>query len=332
MGKRMSKVEKIKIRKKIANRKRLTLLACSALIFIFFLFSSFPIMAASSDNDQTLSQLEQTIANSIYSEFQKSMVLNTAQNAIEKGISPEDTLSIVKGSINNEVDAYNIKKFLDTAITAKDDGISETPLINKVKEGLAKKVDERLIINVLSQKSENMKIARDLLSKNEISNGETEEMIDILADSLANGVPESALGKVLKRSSEEGKSWEDVEIVTQELATLGLKAAELGIANDKIETIFNQALDGNSSMENICCNIQDLITAAIAAKVTSGTVSNDGITGNTGSVIPDLPSSPSGSGPIGSGPSAPSGETGSSPISSGGGNKTDNESGSSPLN
>ena len=327
-------MEKKKINKGLKNSKVVYSLLC--IVITLFLIISIPlsIQAAQSDDNASISQLEQYLDNSTYSDFQKRMVLNTAQEAFNDGISAEDTLSIIKNSIDNEVDPYNIKKFIDTVISVKNDGIEEKPILNKIKEGLAKKVDERLIINAINQKSENMKIARDLLSENQIQNGESEEMIDVLAESLANGVSENVLSQILKISSEQDKSWQEVEEVTREVADLGLKAIELGIGNDKIETIFIQALDTDNSLENICFNIQDLMLSAIAAQVSSSAAPKDaGIDGSSGSSTPALSSASSGSTLPGSSPTAPSGETGTSPISSSGGsNKTGSESGSSPLN
>ena len=325
--------EKKKINREQTNNRAKISLLCIAITFFLIFSISLSIQAVQSEGNASISQLEEYLDNSSYSDFQKRMVLNTAQEAINDGISAEDTASIIKNSIDNQIDPYNVKKFFDAAISAKNDGIAEKPIINKIKEGLAKNVDERLIINAINQKSENMKVARELLAENKIQNGETKEMIEVLAESLANGVSDKVLAQVLKISSEQGKNWQEVEEVTQELANLGLKAIELGIESDKIETIFTQAIESSTNLENTCLNIQDLMAAAIAAQVSSSAVPKDtGIDGSSGSSTPALSSTSSGSTLPGSGPSAPSGETGTSPISSGGGSKTDSESGSSPLN
>lgn len=328
-----NRVETKKINKRQINNRRKVSLLCLVISLSLFFSTSLAIQAAQSDDNASISQLEQYLANSTYSDFQKRMVLNTAQEAIKDGISAEDTISIIKTSIGNEVDPYNVKKFLNAAISAKNNGIAEKPIINKIKEGLAKNVDERLIINAINKKSENMKIARDLLSENEIQNGESEEMIEALAESMTNGVSENVLSQILKISAEQGKSWQEVEEITQELANIGLKATELGIESDKIEAIFNQAIESNVNLEDACLNIQDLMVAAIAAQVSSSTGKRDSVTGESGSSsAPTLSPTSSGSNLPGSGPSAPSGETGTSPISSGESSKTDSESGSSPLN
>lgn len=335
---------KIKLIKKEINKGKnkinsILKISLFCLIFISFLMlANISLLADQPNKNLTFNQFEQYIEESSYSDFQKRMVLNTVQEAIDDGISKEDTLSLLKNSIKNDVDPYNVKKFLDTLILTKNEGISEKPIFNKIKEGLAKNVDQRLIVNAINQKSGNMLLAKNMLVENEIKNGEFEEMIDVIADSLTNGVPVSILSQILKICSEHDKSWAQVEDVAQELANLGLKAMELGIDNDKVETIFNKALENNSNFEEVYLNIQDLMVAAIAVKVTSesssmprgdnnsGAYTNGNSNGDTSSPVS------SNNELTGSIPTTPSGESGSSPISSGDSNKTDGESGSSPLN
>ena len=310
-------------------------------LFIFFLailllfITVLPASAVQSSETNGINQIEEDLASSSYSDFQKRMILTSAQEAINQGITVNDAVSILEGSIENEIDPYNIKKFFDTLISAKEEGISEDPLLNKVKEGLAKEVEERLIIDALTQKSENMRIVRNMLAEAQIDNGEPEEMIDILADSLTNGVPLNALSEIISLSSEQGKSWQEVEEVTEELGNLGLKASELGIDEEKIEMIFDQAIENQDSLENICVNIQDLMLAAVAVQMTSSASQQDrgAESSSSGSTITDIPISSSSSSSPGIGTSLPSGETGSSPISSDDSStsKPDSESGSSPL-
>lgn len=328
------------INKKVENKEkriRKSTLGAFSMVILFVLITGLPVSALQSSETNEMSLIEQDLTDSSYSDFQKRMIFNSTQEAISEGISIDDAVSILEKSIENEIDAYNVKKFFDTLISAKEEGFSEEPLLNKMKEGLAKNVEERLIINALTQKSENMKIVRNLLEETQIENGDPEEMIDILADSLTNGAPLNALSQILSLSSEQGKSWQEVEELAEELGNLGLKASELGIDEDKIEVIFNQAIEGQSSLENICMNIQDLMMAAIAVEMSGSSSSRDGVLQPTGSSLPgastSVPTSSSGIGISGTGSTIPSGETGSSPISSGDSStsKPDSESGSSPL-
>lgn len=303
-------------------------------LFILFLFiTAFPVSAVQLSEMDGINQIEEDLAGSSYSDFQKRMIMNSVQEAVDEGISVNEAVSILEGSIENEIDAYNVKKFFDTVTSAKEEGISEEPLLNKVKEGLAKNVEERLIISALTQKSENMKIVRNMLAEAQIENGDSGEMIDILADSLANGVPASALSQVLTISSEQGKNWQEVEEVTEEMANLGIRASDLGLQEDKIEMIFSQAMESQNSLENICMNIQDLMMAAVAVEISGSSSPRDGAVPSSGSSLPGTDASISPSGSSATETTVPSGETGSSPISSGDSStsKPDSESGSSPL-
>ncbi len=307
------------------------ILSCLLIVSLILFFTVFSALAGESSENNHISSMEEYLADSSYSDFQKRMILNSVQDAMNDGISQEDTLSLIKNSVKNNVDPYNVKKFFDVLVSTKKEGISEKPILNKIKEGLAKNVDQRIIVNAINQKSENMLIARKLISDNEIQNGVSDEMIDVLADSLTNGVPPNVLLQVLKISNEQDKTWHEVEEITQELANLGLKAIELGIEEDNIEAIFNQAIGTEADLEKVCQNIQDLMVTAIAVKVTSG-LSRDNVEGiNNGIPGTDLPISSSGSILPGSGATSPSGETGSSPLSSGSSNKNNKETGSSPL-
>ena len=331
----MKKERMEKRKKRIIKKASYSFLYLLSILIIFFGISLAAVAVQTPDAAE-ISQLEQNLAGSSYSDFQKRMILTTAQEAIEEGIAVNDAVSILEESIENRIDPYNIKKFFDTLIAAKEEGISEESLLNKVMEGLAKDVEERLIIDALTQKSENMKIARSLLEETRIKNGDPEEMVDILADSLTNGVPLNALSEILSLSTEQGKSWQEVEEVAEELGNLGLKASELGIDGEKIEILFNQAIENQDSLENICMNIQDLMIAAVAVQMTSILSQQDRSSNeNSGdsSTITDIPISSSGSSSIGSGTSMPTGETGSSPVSSddSSASKPDSESGSSPL-
>ncbi len=304
-----------------------------SLIILFLFMTTLPLSAVQASEVDGINQIEEDLAGSSYSDFQKRMIMNSVQEAIDEGISVNEASSILQGSIENEIDAYNVKKFFDTVIAAKEEGISEEPLLNKMKEGLAKNVDERLIIDALTQKSDNMKIVHKMLAEAQIENGDPEEMIDILADSLTNGVPPGTLSQILTISSEQGKSWQEIEEVTKELGNLGIRASDLGLQEDKIEIIFSQALESQNSLENICMNIQDLMMAAVAVEVSGSSSPRDGAITPSGSSLPgtDVSIPPSGSSPTET--TVPSGETGSSPISSGDSStsKPDSESGSSPL-
>jgi len=107
-----NRAEKKKInREKIKNKAKFSLLFLVISLLLFFT-TSISILAAQPYDNANISQLEQYLDNSSYSDFQKRMVLNTAQEAINDGISAEDTLSIIKNSIDNDVALIILRNLL----------------------------------------------------------------------------------------------------------------------------------------------------------------------------------------------------------------------------
>jgi hypothetical protein len=95
MENRMGKKKINRVQKNGKTNLSLSLLFI-AITFLLILSIPLSIQAAQSDDNTNISQLEQYLGNSSYSDFQKRMVLNTAQEAINDGISTEDTLSIIR--------------------------------------------------------------------------------------------------------------------------------------------------------------------------------------------------------------------------------------------
>lgn len=314
---------------------RQSITGLSLIMICFFLAIALSGMTiAYQDLDQAADELQ----NADYSDFQRRMILNSAQEAINEGISPDDANSILTGSIKNNLDAYNVMKIFNLVVDAKKQGISEKDLINKVKEGLAKNVEERLIIAVVNQESEHMKAALKLLQDNQITNGNQQEMVSLIADSLNNGVPTRTLEEILKISKEQGRSWTQIEKISTQLGDLGLKATELGINREQVEKIFFTAVESQEHLDEICGNIQDMMIAAVAVKTNEAKAERDdqGKENATASpsTLPDIPlPSPDEESGTHSG-MTPSEESGTSPVESdeNTGDTPEDETGTPPEN
>jgi len=255
---------------KIKNKLTLSLTTLITLLLIF----SFTISAFSAETltiDEQLEQLKGIIDFSSYSAFQSRMILNTAQDLLESGISFEDTKNIIENSVEESFDAYSVKKVFDIILETQQEGLPAETLINKVNEGFAKNVDNSVLISVISTKAENLKKANEILNEAlqeglEI-NGE-EEMVGILADSLENDVPQESLFWLLKTGATEGSSIEEITEISEELSYLSLLAYDSGLS--------------------ICENIQTSLDAEIStAKPSSSITTNSGTlpTSSTGSPV-----------------------------------------------
>jgi len=259
----------------LKNKNKLIL----SLIF-FFLILSLTMFAFAVEEENINEQLEQlkNILNSssYYSAFQTTMLLKSAQDLLEAGISFPDTRGIIENSVAKTIDAYSVKKVFDILLETKNDSLPTEPLINKINEGLAKNVNKNIIISVISTKAENLKQANEILTAAQQEGLEingNEEIVEILADSLENDVPQESLSWLLKTGTKEGRSIEEITEISEELSYLSLMASDSGLSTEKISLLFKKAIDNSSNTADICENIKENLESEIStAKIGSGGV------------------------------------------------------------
>jgi hypothetical protein len=281
----------------ISKNKIKNNLISTLIIFVFIIFIiSFAFSAETATIDEQLEQLKSILdSSSNYSSFQTTMLLKSTQNLLEAGILFEDTKKIIENSIEESFDAYSVKKVFDVILETQQEGLPTEPLINKVNEGFAKNANKNVIISVISTKAENLKKANEILNEAlqeglEI-NGE-KEMVEILADSLENDVPQESLSWLVKTGTTEGKSIEEITEISEELSYLSLMAYDLGLSQEEISLLFKKAIENSTNIEEICENIQTSLDAEIStAKIETGGTAKPSTTTNSGT----LPTSSTGS-------------------------------------
>lgn len=245
-------------------------------LFIIFSLTIFVFAAEEATIDEQLKQLKTILgSSSAYSAFQTGMLLKSAQSLLDAGIIFEDTRAIIENSVEKSLDAYSIKKIFDIILETQQKSLPTESLISKVNEGLSKNVNKTIIISVISIKAENLRKAAEILNEalqeGLETNGE-EEIIEILAGSLGNDVPDESLSWLLKTGTAEGKSILEISEISEELSYLSLMAYDSGLSPEEIYLLFKKAIENSSNIEEICENIQNNLEAEIStAKVESGT-------------------------------------------------------------
>jgi len=247
-------------------------------LIVIFSLPIFAFAAVEEENiNEQLEQLKNILnSSSSYSAFQTTMLLKSAQDLLEAGILFEDTRGIIENSVAKTIDAYSVKKVFDILLETKNDNLPTEPLINKINEGLAKNVNKNTIISVISTKAENLKQANEILTEAQQEGLEingSEEIIEILADSLENDVPQEALSWLVKTGIKEGRSIEEITEISEELSYLSLMASDSGLSTEKISLLFKKAIDSSSNLADICENIQKNLETEISTdKIESGGV------------------------------------------------------------
>lgn len=280
----ITKKSKNQIKVKTTKTTKLNLITLMiVLIFTLPVFSQ----GTTCEADSSLIILEQKLEQSRYSGFQKRMISEAAEKLLTLDINTRETEKLLIISVDNNFDPYNIKKIIELLVDAKSNGISEKSLINKFKEGLAKRVDERLIVEVLLKEYGNLKVAKNIVLENPITEAlyeasyDEEKIVESLAEGLNNGVPRDSLSEVFSRSVREGRNPREVTDVSTELGNLSLRAYEIGLSEEEVNEVFERAVLSRSGVDGVCEDIQEMLIAATISKMNMQTGKSSGGSGET---------------------------------------------------
>jgi hypothetical protein len=179
-------------------------------------------------------ELSWTLETAGLSSEAKALVGEKARDAIRAGVSEDDVAELVRRGVDRGVPAGELVRLLEVVAEAKRRDLPVGPVLDKVKEGLAKHVPADRIVSAASRVSRDLTTARDLIQQAERDGVRVEkararkEAMEEVADALARGVPPQELEKLGRHVAgsphrAEGMSLleEGVE-ATADLASMGL--------------------------------------------------------------------------------------------------------------
>ncbi len=194
------------------------------LIIIACIISSFSIWAEETETTPSLQQISEII-NSYpdISSFQAGRLLKEAEEAIQSGISSEDTQEIIQKSLEKNIKAYSIIGIFSLLNELAEDGLPTSPIINKAKEGFAKGVSSDKIILSIRKKSENLQFAKYLVEQSFLEEADIQEKskaIEILASSFASNITEDMITDIFKEALQQKKDINEISSALNALSNL----------------------------------------------------------------------------------------------------------------
>ena len=194
------------------------------LIIIACIISSFSIWAGETETTPSLEQISEII-NSYpdISSFQAGRLLKEAEEAIQSGISSEDTQEIIQKSLEKNIKAYSIIGIFSLLNELAEDGLPTSPIINKAKEGFAKGVSSDKIILSIRKKSENLQFAKYLVEQSFLEEADIQEKskaIEILASSFASNITEDMITDIFKEALHQKKDINEISSALNALSNL----------------------------------------------------------------------------------------------------------------
>jgi hypothetical protein len=194
------------------------------LIIIACIISSFSIWAEETETTPSLEQISEII-NSYpdISSFQAGRLLKEAEEAIQSGISSEDTQEIIQKSLEQNIKAYSIIGIFSLLNELAEDGLPTSPIINKAKEGFAKGVSSDKIILSIRKKSENLQFAKYLVEQSFLEEADIQEKskaIEILASSFASNITEDMITDIFVEALQQKKDINEISSALNALSNL----------------------------------------------------------------------------------------------------------------
>jgi uncharacterized protein (DUF2267 family) len=197
-------------------------------------------------------ELSRALETAEFSSEANALVRDKALEAVRRGVAEGEVAELVRRGVGRGLEAGELARLLEVVAEAKRDDLPVGPVLDKVKEGLAKRVPPERIVSAASRISRDLATARDLIRQAEREGvrvekaRKREKAIEAVADALGRGVPPSEVAKLSRHvatyARREGAMSlldEGVE-VTADLVSMGLSPED---ATETVAAAISQGLD-----------------------------------------------------------------------------------------
>jgi hypothetical protein len=155
-------------------------------------------MANGAENPH-LDSISRALAASALTQADQTEVRAKAVIAINTGVPAEDVEIIVQQAVNHGVEAGTMGRFLDTSASAKKEGLPVKVILDRIEQGLAKRVPADRIAAASERLAEKLAEARPLVDgliregMTAQKGSEREEAIGSVARALEKSIPPEAV-------------------------------------------------------------------------------------------------------------------------------------------
>ncbi|PYM32865.1 MAG: hypothetical protein DME17_19730 [Candidatus Rokuibacteriota bacterium] len=150
-------------------------------------------------------ELARTLETADLSPEAKALVRHKALEAVRLGLAEGEVAELVQRGVDRGFPARELTRLLEVVTEAKRHDLPVGPVLEKVKEGLAKRVPPERIVNAASRMSSELATARDLIRQAEREGvrvakaRQRERAIEAVAEALGQGVPPSEVAKLSRK-------------------------------------------------------------------------------------------------------------------------------------
>jgi hypothetical protein len=156
-----------------------------------------------------LTDVEKILKESSIGQPAGERILRAYQSALNVDIDGRDIFPLVESCLEKEFSAAAIERVLSVAIRLKLSGLPLESYIDKVREGIAKRVPADRILQVAERQALSLKRAGNLLNQIVVAGHDVEdrdELLPAVAEALEAGKEEGEIRKIIVRGLENGDS------------------------------------------------------------------------------------------------------------------------------
>jgi hypothetical protein len=163
-------------------------------------------------DNPNLETIRRALAASSLTQADQAEVRARAMNAINAGVPAEDVGIIVQQAVNHGAEAGTIGRFLDTGAAVKKEGLPVNVILDRIEQGLAKRVPSERIAQASEQLAQKLAAARPLVDgiiKDGMTarkSSEREDAIGAAARALEKSIPPEAVQEIGIAVREKGGS------------------------------------------------------------------------------------------------------------------------------
>ncbi len=136
------------------------------------------------------------------SRSQEDDLLRAYRGAVNVGIASQRLEGLIAHALEDEVEVRYVVRALALVTNTALNGLPVSPVLNKLGEGLAKKVGGRELVEAVESRALSLKKARQIVSVliyEENSLGELEMVLISAANALERGVDEDAIKEIFRQ-------------------------------------------------------------------------------------------------------------------------------------
>ena len=168
-----------------------------------------PCVRADEAGSKQIDETRLTVEKSSLSKEAKLSMLTKADRAVRAGIPAEDVAVIITRGLGQGVESVHIEGFLETATRTKEQGLPARLVLDRIEQGLAKGVPAKNISGVTKRLSENLAVAKPIVSKLESRGvkstraGSSEDAVETVARALEKSITRDAVMSTGERVKEQ---------------------------------------------------------------------------------------------------------------------------------